>query len=138
MEIHQQISAQHWTAVNIKIHEAKCYHFKAVLSNGGSKTCFRIINSIFKSGERTFPNTYNMETLCSDFASYFSGKVIAICKATDCWIVDKDRVHDSSDVNVSNHVQLVQLDQTTDGKLEKIIKQCRPKTCCLESTPTVC
>ena len=39
-------------------------------------------------------------------------------------------------MNVFNNVQLVQLDQTTNGELEKIIKQCPPKTCCLDSTLT--
>ena len=50
--------------------------------------------------------------------------------------MNEDLVHDNSDVNVSNNVRLVQLDQTTDEELEKIIKQCSSKTCCLDSTPT--
>ena len=48
---------------------------------------------------------YNMEMLCSEFASCFSGKVTAIHEAIDCRIVDKDLVHDNSDVNVSNNEQ---------------------------------
>ena len=66
----------------------------------------------------------------------FSGKVTAIREAFDCRIVDEDLVHDNSDVNAYNNVQLIELDQTTEGKLEKIIKQLPPKTCCLDSTPT--
>ena len=124
LEIHRQIFVQHQTAVTIMIQEAKCNHVTAVLSNGDSKTCFLVINSVFKSIERKFLNTYNMETLCSECASYFSGKVIAIRKAIDCRIVDEGLVRDNSDVNVTNNVQLIQLAQTTDGEIEKIIKQC--------------
>ena len=39
LETLQQIFVQHRTAVNIMMHEAKCNHFKTVLSNGDFKTC---------------------------------------------------------------------------------------------------
>ena len=66
---------------------------------------------LIENGERTFPNAFNVERLCSEFASYFFGKVTTIRDVFNCRIVE-----DNSDVNVSNTVQLVQLGQTTDGE----------------------
>lgn len=94
-------------------------YFKAVLSNGDSKTYFCLINTLFKIGERT--NTWNaLLGVC--FLLFW-----IVREATDCWIVDEDIVHNNSDVNARSSVQLFQLDQTNYVELyiiDTTIDQC--------------
>ena len=75
-----------------------------------------------------------MNTLCSDFASFFSGKVDAIRKEIDLQIADGNLV--TIDSCAPRTEQLESLDETTEEELESIIKHCNSKTCCLDSTPT--
>ena len=134
LEIHRQIFAEHRNTVNAMIHLAKCDYFKSKLSDGDSKTCFRVMDSLFKSADRKLPSTSNMNTLCSDFAGFFSGKVDAIRKEIDLQVADGNLV--TIDSCAPRSEQLVSLDDTTEEELESIIKQCNSKTCCLDSTPT--
>ena len=131
LEIHRQIFAEHRNTV---IHLAKCDYFKSKLSDGDSKTCFRVMDSLFKSADRKLPSTSNMNTLCSDFAGFFSGKVDAIRKEIDLQVADGNLV--TIDICAPRSEQLVSLVDTTEEELESIIKQCNSKTCCLDSTPT--
>ena len=134
LEIHRQIFADHRNTVNTMINLAKCDYFKTKLSDGDSKTCFRVMDSLFKSADRKLPSTSNMNTLCSDFASFFSGKVDAIRKEIDLQIADGNLV--TIDSCAPRTEQLESLDETTEEELESIIKHCNSKTCCLDSTPT--
>ena len=125
--------SEHRNTVNAMIHLAKCDYFKSKLSDGDSKTCFRVMDSLFKSADRKLPSTSNMNTLCSDFAGFFSGKVDAIRKEIDLQVADGNLV--TIDSCAPRSEELVSLDDTTDEELESI-KQCNSKTCCLDSTPT--
>ena len=74
LEIHRQMFADHRNTVNTMIHLAKCDYFKTKLPDGDSKTCFRVMDSLFKRADRKRPSTSNMNTLCSDFAGCFFRK----------------------------------------------------------------
>ena len=128
----RQMFAEHRNTANTMIHLAKCDCFKTKLSDGDSKICFRVMDSFFKSANRKLPNASNMNTLCSVFAVFFSGKVDAIRKEIYLQIADGNLVTiDSCEPKTE---QLESLDDTTEEELESIIKQCTSKTCCLDST----
>ena len=78
LEIHRQISVEHRNTVNTMIHLAKCDISKLDYLTAIQRPAFESwIYSLFKNGDRKLPRTSNMNTMCSDFAVFFSGKVDA-------------------------------------------------------------
>ena len=75
-----------------------------------------------------------MNTLCPDFAVFFSGKIDAIRKEIYLQVAGGNHVNiDSCPPRTE---QLESLDETTEEELASLTKHCNSKICCVDSTPT--
>ena len=117
---------EHRTDVNRMIVKAKQEYYEDKLSSQDQKACFKVINELVKPPSSSLSSSENPRELCSQFATFFSEKIQTI----------RDNItgaeYQNVTVTVPSTVKLSQFALTDVDELEKTIRSCPDKSCCLD------
>jgi hypothetical protein len=122
--------------VNQLIASAKTEYYKEKLDTSDTKSVFQTINSLLNAkNDRNLPTGFPLQTVCNNFAKFFSDKVIKIRKDLDDELqVDQSVAFDYDSKN--NMCSFTNFSQVTEIDIRRLITKSTSKSCKLDCIPT--